>query len=178
MIGRVTLSLRVAVPPDWEHSYAGFGVDETPQLWNILKGDMSFVGPRPLLPIDQPTVTKVRLSVSPGITGWAQINGGRRVGPEAKGALDEWYVKNASFWLDIRIILRTISIVLFGDGFRSTRKSRPRAVVDEHIDHELFRKAQGKWHVDPSRAVPSTNRLDRWRSRSAASPYQRVKGKA
>lgn len=92
-------------------------LDETPQLWNVLTGDMSFVGPRPLLPIDQPAVTKVRLSVTPGITGWAQVNGGRRVGAEEKAALDQWYVENASFRLDMRIIWRTIGIVFFGDGF-------------------------------------------------------------
>jgi len=88
-------------------------LDETPQLWNILTGDMSFVGPRPLLPIDQPAAPMIRLSVSPGVTGWAQINGGRRAGAEEKGALDERHIQNASFWLDIRIMLRTMGIVLF-----------------------------------------------------------------
>jgi len=57
--------------------------------------------------------------VPPDFTGWAQINNGRRVGPEEKGALGEWYIQNASLWLDIRIILRMIGIVLFGDGFGS-----------------------------------------------------------
>ena len=85
---------------------------------------MSFVGPRPLLPIDQPAAPMIRLSVSPGVTGWAQINGGRRAGAEEKGALDEWHIQNASFWLDIRIILRTIGIVLFGDGFGSAGQSK------------------------------------------------------
>lgn len=55
----------------------------------------------------------IRLSVSPGVTGWAQINGGRRAGAEEKGALDERHIQNASFWLDIRIMLRTMGIVLF-----------------------------------------------------------------
>ena len=93
-------------------------LDELPQLWNVFAGDMSFVGPRPLLPIDQPKRTQLRLEMRPGVTGWAQINGGRQIAPEAKGVLDEWYVRNASFWLDIRIILRTVGTVLFGDRYR------------------------------------------------------------
>ena len=80
---------------------------------------MSFVGPRPLLPIDQPKRSQLRLQMRPGVTGWAQINGGREITPEEKGVLDEWYVRNASVWLDIRIILRTVGTVLFGDRYRS-----------------------------------------------------------
>jgi len=90
-------------------------LDELPQLWNVFTGDMSFVGPRPLLPIDQPNAGQLRLTVPPGVTGWAQINGGRQNTAEEKGMLDEWYVRNASVWLDIRIILRTVGTVLFGD---------------------------------------------------------------
>jgi lipopolysaccharide/colanic/teichoic acid biosynthesis glycosyltransferase len=90
-------------------------LDELPQLWNIVCGEMSFVGPRPLLPIDQPKGRRLRLQMKPGVTGWAQINGGRQITAEEKGMLDEWYVRNASVWLDIRIILRTVGIVLFGD---------------------------------------------------------------
>ncbi len=90
-------------------------LDELPQLWNILAGNMSFVGPRPLLPVDQPENSERRLSVLPGITGWAQISGGKLVSQEDKGRLDEWYVQNASFRLDARIILRTFAIVVTGD---------------------------------------------------------------
>jgi lipopolysaccharide/colanic/teichoic acid biosynthesis glycosyltransferase len=90
-------------------------LDELPQLWNIVCGEMSFVGPRPLLPIDLPKGSQLRLQMKPGITGWAQINGGRQITAEEKGMLDEWYVRNASIRLDIRIILRTVWIVLFGD---------------------------------------------------------------
>ena len=90
-------------------------LDELPQLWNVFTGDMSFVGPRPLLPIDQPKRSQLRLQMRPGVTGWAQINGGREITAEEKGVLDEWYVRNASVWLDIRIILRTVGTVLFGD---------------------------------------------------------------
>jgi lipopolysaccharide/colanic/teichoic acid biosynthesis glycosyltransferase len=90
-------------------------LDELPQLWNVLAGDMSFVGPRPLLPVDQPPNSKLRLTVKPGITGWAQIRGGARLGAEEKGVFDDWYVNHASFRLDLLIIARTIHSVIFGD---------------------------------------------------------------
>jgi lipopolysaccharide/colanic/teichoic acid biosynthesis glycosyltransferase len=99
-------------------------LDELPQLWNIFIGDMSFVGPRPLLPIDQPGECQVRLSVPPGVTGWAQINGGRRIAADDKGSLDDWYVRHASFWLDVRIIARTVGIVVLGDDRFVPRPSR------------------------------------------------------
>jgi lipopolysaccharide/colanic/teichoic acid biosynthesis glycosyltransferase len=90
-------------------------LDELPQLWNVLTGAMSFVGPRPLLPVDQPSTSKYRLQLPPGLTGWAQIHGGKRVDADDKGLLDDWYVEHASFWLDISIILRTGLIVVLGD---------------------------------------------------------------
>jgi lipopolysaccharide/colanic/teichoic acid biosynthesis glycosyltransferase len=90
-------------------------LDELPQLWNVLTGAMSFVGPRPLLPVDQPSTSKYRLQVRPGLTGWAQIHGGKRVEADDKGLLDDWYVENASLWLDLSIILRTVLIVVLGD---------------------------------------------------------------
>jgi lipopolysaccharide/colanic/teichoic acid biosynthesis glycosyltransferase len=90
-------------------------LDELPQLWNVLIGDMSFVGPRPLLPVDQPPNSRLRLAVKPGITGWAQIRGGARLGTEEKGVFDDWYVNHASFRLDLWIIARTIHSVIFGD---------------------------------------------------------------
>jgi lipopolysaccharide/colanic/teichoic acid biosynthesis glycosyltransferase len=90
-------------------------LDELPQLWNVVMGDMSFVGPRPLLPVDQPPNSRLRLTVKPGITGWAQIRGGARLGVEEKGEFDDWYVNHASFGLDLWIIARTISSVIFGD---------------------------------------------------------------
>lgn len=99
--------------------------DELPQLWNVFTGDMSFVGPRPLLPIDQPKESQLRLQMKPGVTGWAQINGGRQNTVEKKGVLDEWYVRNASVWLDIRIILRTVGTVLFGDRCNVSHVSEP-----------------------------------------------------
>ncbi|MGH6835910.1 MAG: sugar transferase [Methylocella sp.] len=90
-------------------------LDELPQLYNVVRGDMSLVGPRPLLPADQPAGRGLRLAVAPGITGWAQIHGGKLITPEERNALDEWYVRNASLLLDVIIILRTIAITLAGD---------------------------------------------------------------
>jgi lipopolysaccharide/colanic/teichoic acid biosynthesis glycosyltransferase len=90
-------------------------LDELPQLYNVIRGDMSLVGPRPLLPADQPIGRGLRLAMAPGITGWAQIHGGKLITAEEKNALDEWYVRNASLLLDVMIILRTISITLTGD---------------------------------------------------------------
>ncbi len=92
-----------------------FRLDELPQLLNVLVGDMSLIGPRPLLPHDQPSDSTVRLLVRPGITGWAQVNGGKLITPEEKNALDEWYVHNASFWLDLKIIGKTIMFMLGGE---------------------------------------------------------------
>ncbi len=91
-------------------------LDELPQLYNVLMGTMSFVGPRPLLPVDQPhgAVTS-RLLVRPGITGWAQVRGGRDISPADKLALDVWYVRHASLWRDVDVILRTVWMVLVGD---------------------------------------------------------------
>jgi len=90
-------------------------LDELPQLYNVLIGDMSFVGPRPLLPHDQHPDYAERLSMRPGITGWAQVNGGRIISASDKWILDIWYAQNASSLLDLKIILRTVKMVLFGD---------------------------------------------------------------
>lgn len=85
-------------------------MDELPQLWNVLKGDMSLVGPRPLLleyvPLYDATQRR-RLDVKPGITGWAQINGRNAISWEEKFALDVWYVDHRTLWLDIKILLLT-----------------------------------------------------------------------
>jgi lipopolysaccharide/colanic/teichoic acid biosynthesis glycosyltransferase len=89
-------------------------LDELPQLLNVLFGEMSMIGPRPLLPEDQPTNTSIRLSVRPGISGWAQVNGAKLVTREEKQKLDEWYVDNASLWLDLRIAIMTIKLLVRG----------------------------------------------------------------
>jgi lipopolysaccharide/colanic/teichoic acid biosynthesis glycosyltransferase len=87
-------------------------MDELPQLLNVLLGEMSLIGPRPLLPEDQPSNTSIRLSVRPGISGWAQVNGGKLVGKDEKEKLDEWYVRNASLWVDLRIAWMTLAVLL------------------------------------------------------------------
>src|SRR6266545_4037201 len=101
-------------------------IDELPQLLNVLLGDMSLIGPRPLLPEDQPDNSHVRLSVRPGITGWAQVNGAKLVSKEDKEKLDEWYIRNASMWTDLRIIGMTLGLML-----RSRLSSR-EAAADAH----------------------------------------------
>jgi lipopolysaccharide/colanic/teichoic acid biosynthesis glycosyltransferase len=107
------------VPPSQRLSRIGHvlrdtSLDELPQLLNVLVGDMSLIGPRPLLPEDQPENSAERLTVRPGITGWAQVNGGKLVMVEEKEKLDGWYVRNASIWLDLRIVFRTLRMVLVG----------------------------------------------------------------
>jgi lipopolysaccharide/colanic/teichoic acid biosynthesis glycosyltransferase len=91
-------------------------LDELPQLVNVLVGDMSLIGPRPLLPRDQPTNPSMRLMIRPGITGWAQVNGGTLLTPTEKDALDEWYVRNASWWLDFCIGLMTLRVMVGGQS--------------------------------------------------------------
>ena len=96
-----------------------FSLDELPELWNVVKGDMSLVGPRPLLmeylPLYTPEQAR-RHEVKPGLTGWAQINGRNALSWEEKFKLDVWYVDNLSFWLDMKIIFLTIWKVLKGEG--------------------------------------------------------------
>jgi sugar transferase EpsL len=89
-------------------------IDELPGLWNVLIGNMSLVGPRPLLVEYLPLYTSEqaqRHNVKPGITGWAQVNGRNAISWEEKFALDVWYVENQSFWLDIKILLLTVQKV-------------------------------------------------------------------
>ncbi|WP_342508567.1 sugar transferase [Sporosarcina sp. FSL K6-2383] len=94
-------------------------LDELPQLWNVLKGDMSFVGPRPLLVEYLPLYNERqarRHDVRPGITGWAQVNGRNAISWEEKFELDVWYVENHSFWLDIKILFMTVMKVFKSEG--------------------------------------------------------------
>jgi lipopolysaccharide/colanic/teichoic acid biosynthesis glycosyltransferase len=94
-------------------------LDELPELWNVLKGEMSLVGPRPLLmeylPLYTPEQAR-RHEVRPGITGWAQVNGRNAISWADKFALDVWYVDHRSLWLDVRILWRTVRMVLVRDG--------------------------------------------------------------
>jgi lipopolysaccharide/colanic/teichoic acid biosynthesis glycosyltransferase len=104
-------------------------LDELPQLFNVLVGDMSLIGPRPLLPRDQPTNPSMRLLIRPGITGWAQVNGGTLLTPSEKDALDEWYLRNASLWLDFRIILMTARVMIWGQHRPDDALARAQAMT-------------------------------------------------
>ncbi|MEM7757791.1 MAG: sugar transferase [Cyanobacteria bacterium P01_A01_bin.40] len=94
-------------------------LDELPQLWNILRGDMSFVGPRPFIAVYLERYTPEqarRHSVTPGITGWAQINGRNSITWEEKFQLDLWYIDHWSLWLDLKILAQTVSKILTKEG--------------------------------------------------------------
>jgi lipopolysaccharide/colanic/teichoic acid biosynthesis glycosyltransferase len=124
-------TLRDAIGPDGEplpdsERMTPFGsflrsasLDELPELWNVLKGDMSLVGPRPLLmeylPLYSPEQAR-RHEVRPGVTGWAQINGRNALSWEEKFWLDVWYVDNQSFWLDLKIMALTVKKVFVREG--------------------------------------------------------------
>ena len=106
-------------------------LDELPELWNVLKGDMSLVGPRPLLMQYLPLYSKEqarRHDVRPGVTGWAQINGRNAISWEDKFKLDVWYVDNRSFWLDIKILFLTVKKVFVKEGISA----------DGHVTIEPF----------------------------------------
>jgi len=94
-------------------------IDELPELWNVLRGDMSLVGPRPLLmdylPLYSPEQAR-RHAVRPGITGWAQVKGRNALSWDAKFALDVWYVENRSTWLDLKILALTVVAVFRREG--------------------------------------------------------------
>ena len=94
-------------------------LDELPELWNVLKGDMSLVGPRPLLmeylPLYSAEQAK-RHNVRPGVTGYAQVNGRNSLSWEDKFKLDTWYVEHQSLWLDMKILLKTVKKVIIKDG--------------------------------------------------------------
>lgn len=97
-------------------------LDELPELWNVLRGDMSLVGPRPLLMEYLPLYTPEqfrRHEVRPGVTGWAQINGRNALSWPEKFKLDIWYVDNQSFWLDMKIIFLTVKKVIVRDGINA-----------------------------------------------------------
>jgi lipopolysaccharide/colanic/teichoic acid biosynthesis glycosyltransferase len=131
-------------------------LDELPQLLNVLVGDMSLIGPRPLLPVDQPANQAVRLMVPPGITGWAQVHGANLLTREDKEGLDEWYVRNASLWLDLRIIIMTFQFALKGEhrsaaAFASAHKAqsgrRDFAVAKRNVpERDLSVGAAGQRH--------------------------------
>jgi lipopolysaccharide/colanic/teichoic acid biosynthesis glycosyltransferase len=127
-------------------------IDELPQVLNILVGEMSFIGPRPLLPADQSAAYAARLLVRPGLTGWAQVKAGRKVSPADKAALDVWYVKNASLTLDLAILVQTARMVIIGE--------RINDVAIRHAWHDLQRAgicASNKWENEAARARASAH---------------------
>ncbi|WP_283214459.1 sugar transferase [Sphingomonas sp. 2SG] len=112
-------------------------LDELPGLFNVLKGDMSLVGPRPLLMQYVPLYTPLqsrRHEVRPGITGWAQVNGRNTLNWEKKFEHDIWYVDHQSFWLDIKILLLTAKKVLKRDGINAAGEATMPAFLGNEID--------------------------------------------
>ncbi|NOH65236.1 sugar transferase [Vibrio rotiferianus] len=110
-------------------------LDELPGLWNVLNGEMSLVGPRPLLMQYLPLYSKEqarRHDVRPGVTGWAQINGRNAISWEEKFALDVWYVDNRTLWLDIKILFTTVKKVFVKEGISA----------DGHVTIEPFTGSQ------------------------------------
>jgi lipopolysaccharide/colanic/teichoic acid biosynthesis glycosyltransferase len=105
-------------------------LDELPQLFNIFVGEMSLVGPRPLLPAEQSQRHISRLHARPGLTGWAQVNGGREISDDDKAALDIWYIRNVCLWLDVTILLRTLAIVISGDRVNGIAIDAARAGLE------------------------------------------------
>lgn len=99
-----------------------YSLDELPQLWNVLKGDISLVGPRPLLLEYMPLYSREqarRHDVKPGITGWAQVNGRNSIDWDRKFEFDLWYVENQSFWLDLKILWLTVLKVMRSEGINA-----------------------------------------------------------
>lgn len=105
-------------------------IDEIPQLLNVLKGDMSIIGPRPLLPQYLALYTdkqQRRHEVKPGITGWAQVNGRNAISWTKKFEYDVWYVDNQSFWLDLKILFKTIKKVVISEGINTANMATTEA---------------------------------------------------
>ncbi|WP_245291638.1 sugar transferase [Methylosinus sp. R-45379] len=139
-------------------------LDEIPQLYNVIAGQMSLIGPRPLLPQDQPEDPGPRLSVRPGVTGWAQINGGAIVTPEEKNALDLWYIKHAGPRLDLDIVIGTLLVALGGE------KLNGRAV--EHAIR--WYRQEFAVHAASRRDAPCERETPRDRRRAVAERAERL----
>jgi hypothetical protein len=144
--------------------------DELPQLFNVLVGDMSLIGPRPLLPRDQPANCNLRLLVRPGITGWAQISGGTLITTEEKGALDDWYIR--------RIVLFTVLFLFTGE--RRFEQAVHQANVLQQANGHAINSGERKQEVreikaaraqPPARLPISARARARHRSRSQWADY-------
>jgi lipopolysaccharide/colanic/teichoic acid biosynthesis glycosyltransferase len=128
-------------------------LDEIPQLWNVLTGEMSVVGPRPLLPIDQPNTYSTRLDVRPGLTGLAQIRGGKLLSIEEKDAFDEHYVRHGSIFLDFSIVARTLWVMLRGDR---RNEAIIAAALAEKREHGKAKNAILRTREIPSEPLPAS----------------------
>ena len=109
-------------------------LDELPELWNVIKGDMSLVGPRPLYNDEQAR----RHDVRPGITGYAQVNGRNAIGWDERFALDTWYVDNQSLWLDIKILFKTVKKVIIKDGISAEGEATMSKFMGNSINEEML----------------------------------------
>ena len=116
-------------------------LDELPELWNVIKGDMSLVGPRPLLMEYLPLYNDEqarRHNVRPGITGYAQVNGRNAIGWDERFALDTWYVDNQSLWLDIQILFKTVKKVIVKDGISAEGEATMSKFMGNSINEEML----------------------------------------
>ena len=116
-------------------------LDELPELWNVIKGDMSLVGPRPLLMeylLLYNEEQARRHDVRPGITGHAQINGRNAIGWDERFALDTWYVDNQSLWLDIKILFKTVKKVIIKDGISAEGEATMSKFMGNSINEEML----------------------------------------
>ena len=116
-------------------------LDELPELWNVIKGDMSLVGPRPLLMEYLPLYSAeqaYRHNVRPGITGYAQVNGRNAIGWDERFALDTWYVDNQSLWLDIKILCKTVKKVIVKDGISADGEATMSKFTGNSVDRNTL----------------------------------------
>jgi lipopolysaccharide/colanic/teichoic acid biosynthesis glycosyltransferase len=117
------------------HFLRASSLDELPELWNVLKGDMSLVGPRPLLmeylPLYDATQSR-RHEVRPGITGWAQVNGRNALSWEEKFKMDVWYIDHQSLWLDMKILILTIKKVFVREGVNAPGHATAERFTGSH----------------------------------------------
>lgn len=116
-------------------------LDELPELWNVLKGDMSLVGPRPLLMQYLPLYTAAqnrRHEVRPGVTGWAQVNGRNSLSWDEKFKLDVWYVDNRSLKLDVKILFLTVRKVLIKEGISQENNATMEPFTGSMVDDDKF----------------------------------------
>ena len=135
-----------------------YSLDELPNLWNVVRGDMAIVGPRPTVPVQVDQYTerqRGRLAVRPGLTGWAQINGRASLPWSERIELDLWYVEHRSLWLDLRILALTLRMVLTGQGLYHLGEGGGWIAPDAEPDQPLSAaEASGRVSGERSRGLP------------------------